>query len=43
VLVGGNGRFDVQVDASAVRSGQTFRITVSDGGNSPNQVFTVRR
>jgi hypothetical protein len=43
VLVGSNGRYDLQIDASAIRSGQTFRITVSDGGNSPTQVYTVRR
>lgn len=42
-LVGSNGRFDVQIDASAIRSGQSFRVTVSDGGTSPTQVFTVRR
>lgn len=42
-LVGGNGRFDVQIDASAIRAGQAFRVTVSDGGLSPTQVFTVRR
>ncbi len=42
-LVGGNGRFDIQVDSSAIRSGQTFRITVTDGGVSPAQVFTVKR
>ncbi len=43
VLVGSNGRFDVQVNGSAIRSGQTFRVTVSDGGASPSQVFNVRR
>lgn len=43
VLVGANGRFDLQFDASAIRSGQTFRVTVTDGGNSPAQVFQVRR
>ena len=43
VLVGSNGRFDVQVDASAIRSGQIFRITVSDGGASPSLVYNVRR
>jgi hypothetical protein len=43
VLVGGNGRFDVQLNASSVRSGQNMRITISDGGASPTQVFTVRR
>jgi hypothetical protein len=42
-LVGSNGRFDVQIDASAIRSGQAFRVTVSDGGASPTQVFSVRR
>lgn len=42
-LVGSDGRFDVQIDSSAVRSGQSMRITVSDGGYSPNQVLTVRR
>jgi hypothetical protein len=43
VLVGGNGRFDVQIDASSIRSGQTFRITVTDGGSSPSLVYNVRR
>ncbi len=42
-LVNNNGRFDVQINASAVRSGQQLRITVNDGGLSPSQVFTVRR
>lgn len=42
-LVGSNGRFDVQINASSVRAGQTMRVTVSDGGASPTQVFTVRR
>ena len=42
-LVGNNGRFDVQINASAVKAGQTMRVTVSDGGTSPTQVFTVRR
>ena len=42
-LVNSNGRFDFQIDSSAVRSGQTLRITVNDGGYSPTQVFTVRR
>lgn len=42
-LVGSNGRFDVQINASAVKAGQTMRVTVSDGGTSPAQVFTVKR
>lgn len=42
-LVGSNGRFDVQIDASTIPSGQSFRITISDGGTSPTQVFTARR
>lgn len=42
-LVGSNGRFDIQVNASAVKAGQNIRVTISDGGVSPSQVFTVRR
>lgn len=42
-LANGNGHFDIPVDASAVSPNQNFRITVSDGGASPSQVYTVRR
>lgn len=42
-LVNNSGRFDVQINASAVRSGQQLRITINDGGLSPSQVLNVRR
>ena len=41
-VVSASGHFDIPVDASAIRSGQAFRLTVSDG-QSPNIVMDLKR
>ena len=40
-VAGGNGFFDVPIDGSAIRQGQQFRLTVSDGQSQ--QVMTLTR
>ena len=40
-VVGSNGFFDVPIDGSAIRQGQQFRLTVSDGQSQ--QVMTLTR
>ncbi|MCA9780765.1 MAG: hypothetical protein KC800_28790, partial [Candidatus Eremiobacteraeota bacterium] len=40
-VTGGNGFFDVPIDGSAIRQGQQFRLTVSDGQSQ--QVMTLTR
>lgn len=42
-LVSQNGRFNIQMNTSEVRSGQNVRITVSDGGYSPSLTYSARR
>lgn len=41
-VVRGNGSYDVPVDASVIRSGQQFRLTVSDGQEQKQMVLTRR-
>jgi hypothetical protein len=42
-VVGQNGFFDVPIDGSSIRSGQQFRVTVTDGQNQPVQMVLTRR
>lgn len=43
VLTNSSGNFSIKPNISAIRSSQTFRLTVSDGGNSSNLVYTLRK
>ena len=42
-VVSASGHFDIPVDASAIRSGQQFRVTVSDGQSQPVQLTMTRQ
>lgn len=42
-VVGQNGFFDVPIDASSIRSGQQFRLTVSDGQSRQVQMVMTRQ
>lgn len=43
VLTNSSGKFSLKPNISAIRSSQTFRLTISDGGNSSNLVYTLRK